>query len=281
MQRLDRLGWTDGLSFVAYGRRFGIRTNTAAILSQLESMLPPGARRAECDTVDVLYSVRAGGTKRGTRVRQFNMAYGGILRIARGLELDRVLDDAEAHLHLTVAAEARNRVFVHAGVVEWGGRAILIPGTSRSGKTTLVEALLRAGATYYSDEYAVLDAAGRVHPFARPLRVRSGGAPGRGRKVDPLEFGARIGRRPVELGLVVVTQFDPGARWRPHRLDSGRGVLALMENAVQARTQPARVLRYLSGAVGAVPIVKGPRPDAGQIVTRVLELMESERPGRT
>ena len=32
-----------------------------------------------------------------------------------------------------------------------------LPGSSFTGKTTLVAALVRAGATYYSDEYAVLD----------------------------------------------------------------------------------------------------------------------------
>jgi hypothetical protein len=31
-----------------------------------------------------------------------------------------------------------------------------------------VAELVRAGATYYSDEFAVLDSRGRVHPFPRP-----------------------------------------------------------------------------------------------------------------
>ena len=64
-----------------------------------------------------------------------------------------------------MAAETRERVFVHAGVVGWKGHAIVIPGRSRSGKTTLVAELVKAGAEYYSDEFAVLDAEGRVHPF--------------------------------------------------------------------------------------------------------------------
>ena len=66
-------------------------------------------------------------------------------------------------MHL--AERARNRIFIHAGVVGWQGRAIVIPGRSFSGKSTLVAALLQAGATYYSDEFAVLDGRGYVHPF--------------------------------------------------------------------------------------------------------------------
>ena len=71
-----------------------------------------------------------------------------------------------------IAEVARNRVFVHAGVVGWKGRAIVIPGRSYSGKSTLVSELIRAGAAYYSDEYAVFDSRGRVYPFAKPLEMR-------------------------------------------------------------------------------------------------------------
>jgi len=74
-----------------------------------------------------------------------------------------------------IAETAHDRFFVHAGVVGWNGRAIVIPGQSKIGKTTLVEEFLRIGATYYSDEFAVFDRRGYVHPFARPLRVRTDG----------------------------------------------------------------------------------------------------------
>ena len=65
-------------------------------------------------------------------------------------------------------------MFVHAGVVAVDGRALLLPGGSFTGKTTLVAALLRAGAQYGSDEYAVLDEAGLVLPaYPRPLSIRN------------------------------------------------------------------------------------------------------------
>ena len=41
-----------------------------------------------------------------------------------------------------------------------------------TGKTTLVKALVEAGATYYSDEFAVLDKEGQVQPYPVPLSIR-------------------------------------------------------------------------------------------------------------
>ena len=81
------------------------------------------------------------------------------------------------HLMIHVAEYAPEFVFVHAGVVAWQGRALLLPGVSHAGKSTLVAELVRAGATYYSDEFALLDSHGRVHPFARDLRIRRPGKP--------------------------------------------------------------------------------------------------------
>ena len=50
--------------------------------------------------------------------------------------------------------------------------------------------LVRAGATYYSDEYAVLDSRGRVHPFSKPIELREEGK-FQQRKVTATEFGGR------------------------------------------------------------------------------------------
>ena len=87
---------------------------------------------------------------------------------------------------------------MHAGVVGWKGWALVLPGKSGAGKTTLVAELIRAGATYYSDEYAVLDERGRVHPYARPLAVRVDGW--RQRRRTPEWFGARRGTRRCPSG---------------------------------------------------------------------------------
>ena len=122
--------------------------------------------------VDYLYSGFASAALR-LGVRHFQSAYNGAAQVSRSLELDDVIDRYESDLQLLVAEEARSRFFVHSGAVGWKGKAILIPGRRLSGKTTLVAELVRAGATYYSDEYAVLDANGFVHAYEKPLSIRS------------------------------------------------------------------------------------------------------------
>ena len=54
---------------------------------------------------------------------------------------------------------------VHSGIVQWNGRALLLPGATHSGKSSLVAELLRRGATCFSDEFALIDAEGRAHPY--------------------------------------------------------------------------------------------------------------------
>src|SRR6185436_9805672 len=138
----------------------------------------------------------------GGRLTRFNLGYWNLMRFARTRSFDDLLEQFESHLQLTVAEFAPRRVFVHAGVVAWNGTAILIPGSSFSGKSTMVAELLRAGATYYSDEYAVIDEHGRVHPYPRELRIRSIESlwP---KRIDARTFGSQPGSKPLHLGLVL------------------------------------------------------------------------------
>src|SRR5205085_10523469 len=136
------------------------------------------------------------------------------------------LEAFESDLQLYVAATARRRLFVHAGVVGWRGRAVVLPGRSFAGKTTLVAALVRAGATYYSDEYAVFDRAGRVHPYARPLALREGA--GRQTKVSVEALDGVKGVRALPVGLVIVRVYRSGARLRVRWLSNGQGSMSLL-----------------------------------------------------
>jgi hypothetical protein len=207
-------------------------------------------------------------------VRHFHQLFAGTVQLAQTMNLVESLHVLESHLDLLIATEARQQVFLHAGVVGWRGNAIIIPGRSLSGKTTLVAEMLRAGATYYSDDYAVLGTSGRVTPFPRPLSVRqqSTKAP---TKVDPQEFGASIGVKALPVGHVVVTEYQPGARWRPRRLSPGQAALALLDNTVSARVRPAAALPVLRQVVAQASALKGRRGEAREVVERLLNSSES------
>jgi|ERR1051326_1413304 hypothetical protein len=271
MAKIDRLGWADGMSFISYGVRVGVRVNEPAILERLIQRLPPGSKPMSFQTVDHLYSVIGNDGQSESRIRRFNLAYWNLLRIARSRLFEDVLDAFESHSQLTIAEYAKDRLFIHAGVVGWKDWAILIPGLSHSGKTTLVDRLIRAGATYYSDEYAVLDARGRVHPYPRPLGVRSEQSLIT-RRVAAEEIGAQVGRKPLRVGLILSTRYQGEARWHPRRLTPGKGVLELMANTVSARSQPQLALTILPKAVESATILKGIRGDAGEVVEAILNL---------
>ena len=274
MQKIDRLGWATGISIHAYGRRLGIRTNDPTVLERVEEVLPPGWEPCFSPLVDHLFSLRVGGLTAGARTKNYHLLYGGFTRHARSLDLDEVLRALESHLHVYVGEYASNRVFVHAGVVGWRGRALLLPGVSCAGKSTLVAALLRAGARYYSDEYAVLAPNGLVHPFARRLSLRArDGTPAR--RCGPDAFWRpRAGEEPLPVGLVAVTKYRPGVHWRPRVLTQGQAVLAMLEDALPARLDPEGTMRVLQQAVGSALVLKGTRGETDETAAKLLAALD-------
>jgi uncharacterized protein (UPF0276 family) len=64
---------------------------------------------------------------------------------------------------------------VHAGVVSFGDGCMLLPASTGSGKTTLTAALIRSGATYFSDELAPLEEGTlAVRPLPLALTIKDG-----------------------------------------------------------------------------------------------------------
>jgi len=176
-----------------------VRTNNPDVVARLGERLPPGWAPADSPFVDLLYSFRVGGADARRNVRNYHLLYFGMVMIVRTMNLDFVFDELEGHLQPRLALLTPKYVFVHAGVVAWRGRAIVLPGYSRAGKSTLVAELLKLGATYYSDEYAVLDGP-RPGP---PLRAPAEPAPGERPAAAALHAGgtrAEAGSEPLPVG---------------------------------------------------------------------------------
>jgi len=252
-----------GFAVNAYGLRIAVRANEPAVLRRVRDWLPPGWRPVCSEIVQRLYSFVL-SPRRG-----IHTLYGNAATVAQARTLNDILDGFESDLQIYVAEWAPRHVFVHAGVVGWRGQAILLPGTSGSGKSRLVAELIRAGATYYSDEYAVLDATGYVRPYARRLSLRQDGRP-RSRRYPVEAFGGQAGRRPLPVGLVVLANYRPGARWRPGPLAAGRGALALLNHAIAARRAPARVLAAIAEVAKVARFLVGPRGEAEETARLIL-----------
>ena len=269
MAKINRLGWAAGVCFTAYGIRVGIRVSDPVVLGQLCEHLPPGWTPTTSPFVDRLYSLVVGGAGPRPGVRRFHLLYGDSARLARTMDLDKVLESLDADLNIYLSAGSRRKLFVHAGVVEWHGRAIVLPGSTFTGKSTLVAALVRAGATYYSDEYAVFDGWGRVHPFPRPLSLRDETSQ-ETREYSVEELGGAPGVKALPVDLVVLSRYRSGARWRPRLLSPGQGVLGLLSNTVAARRRPEAAVNTLTRAVSRARVLQGVRGEAESVVAALL-----------
>jgi hypothetical protein len=274
MSKVDRLEWEAGCSLKSYGVRIGIRSNDPSALERAREYLPAESESASLPVVDRLYSILIGGTGSRTTSRRFHHVYGDDVRLGRATDLDTLFSLFESDLRLFVAEYAKHRVFVHAGVVGWKGRAIVIPGRSYSGKSTLVAELVRAGATYYSDEYAVFDSRGQVHPFSKPLEIREEGSRKQSR-VDVGELGGQAGVKPLPVGMVIMTRYKQGAHWRPRKITTGKGVLELLFNTVSARRDPEQALATLQRVAAQASVLKGVRGHASTVVPAILKRMSN------
>jgi serine kinase of HPr protein (carbohydrate metabolism regulator) len=270
MEKIDGLGWAAGLGLVAYGLRIGIRASSRDALDRLVSRLPPGWAPGPSSTVDVLYSAIVSVPGQTRNVRRYHLLYAGSERLARTLDSETLLDTFDTHVRLLIAGQSRRRVFVHAGVVGWHGRAILLPGRSHAGKSTMVTELVRRGAVYFSDEYAVLDGKGRVHPYARPIALLTGHG-GRVERIAAAELGGTVATAAMRVGAVVMTEYHPEARWAPRRLSPGRGLLEMLAHTIPAQRRPAAALAALGRIVSVAPVFKGRRGEASATADLMLE----------
>jgi len=234
--------------FRAYGISFAILTTDDKLMAAARSRAHVlGWRESSGDATEVAYALRRITPTECRDSAAYQLTCDDDLVRSAG-NVEELLEAFEDHAKIQTAARARGVLFVHAGVVAWQGLGILIPGRSRAGKSTLVHALLRAGAEYYSDEFALLDADGRVHPYPIPLSLRADGfAPSR--RIPPADLGAPTARRATFVDLILATHYRPRARWRPQRLSKGEALLVLMENTVAARQPPGRTMPILRQAV--------------------------------
>ncbi len=263
--RTRKMPPADVLGLTSFGVRFDLSANEVDLLRDALLHLPVGCKRSFSSSVSPQYSL----VRHDHLPRKAESAY-QLYRNGRLLcrcgDRREFLERFSSIIALYVAQACRRRTFVRAGSVGWGGRAILIPGRSNSGKTTLVAELVRAGATYYSDEFAVLDKGGIVYPYACPLQIKTNnGSPGQTRRSIE-EFGGIAGQEPLPVGLVIVSTYKPEANWRPRPVSPEVGLSKLLDNAATAKRSRATALDTLTRIVSDTVIVRGVRGEASQVV---------------
>ena len=224
----------------------------------LATALPPGAMRGAPDERVIVDVTRddAGWRIAGSSGRHRSDAH--------------LVHALERVICAPVALRAPGLVFVHAGVVGTASGAVLLPGRSFSGKTTLVSALIERGATYLSDEYAVLTPAGRVLPYRRRLSLR----------VDDQRIDVSppddVVPESMPVSAVLSLRYIDGSPFDVNPLDAGETMMHLVANAVAARTRASEVMRACAAVARRASGWAGFRPDATSASVDVLRLLGSD-----
>ena len=210
------------------------------------------------DGHDVPYQLAAGGTT--------------IARVATAGEFRVALQDwLDAEMTRRVAGLTP----VHAGVVAWHGRGLLLPGRSGAGKTTLVAALVALGAAYYSDELAFLDERGFVHPYPRHLTVRGEhgirrAEAGTGREMRSMP--------PVPASLIAGLRFGPDAPFEAEPVTSSEAVLLLLANTAHRLAAATGVPHAFTRAAASARSYQGTRGEAVVAGAALLRMLADDRP---
>lgn len=264
------LAGADTIFFVGYGARVGVRFADPDLGALLAVRPSPGTRLAAPGKVDRTLSVFHSSDR--------YWIYGDEEMKCQPERLADLLDAFDTHLRATFAEFSRRKLFVHAGVVGWNGKAIVFPGKSLAGKTTLVAELVKAGATYLSDEYAVLDDQARAHPFAKPLSLRPSRTE-RQRETQVEALGGVAARSPLPVGLVVLTRYSHGADWTPRTLPSAEGALAIMANTIAARRWPALAVSVIGAVADRARFIRTDRGEARELIDKIVATMEGTQDG--
>jgi hypothetical protein len=263
MTELDRIEWQAGLSLESFGILFGVRVNQAALIDAFPPYFPPLSKSAGSSAVHFLYSLIAGPGS-----TPFYELFFGSKQILRSKDLNQILQYFEQSLEMRIAMGSQ-KLFVHAGVVGWQGQAILIPGRSMSGKTRMVASLLKSGAVYYSDEFAVLDATGYVHAYPRPLRIRETNT----QHDYNLQQVTTFGQQPLPAGLVAMLQYKSDAVWSPRQLSPAELVLAVLDHTIVARYRPAQCLATLKCIASRAIAIASDRNESDEVAQVLLSYL--------
>ena len=260
--RLLRRSAGRAIQFEAFGVTAEVAYGGRELEAQVREVLPPGWVATRGGPLSGRFGLEQG------RSGDFAVSAGD-RPLIEGVTLTVALGLLDSEIRLLVATMAPDLFFVHAGVVALDRRALLVPGQSFTGKTTLVRALVEAGATYYSDEYAVLDRDGMVHPYPRRLSIRAtDSSPAEEPHVH--ELGGVAGESAADVALVAITRYRAGETWNPQPLSNGAGALALLENTVPARARPQDALQVISRALRRARVLAGDRGEATEAVNALL-----------
>ena len=250
----------------AFGVHLRLTAGCADACATLDQYAFPWLRRVEAKAgrpdLDLSIEQAAG---------EFQLAVGGEVVAAAGEPLGLVRALIQV-LDETIVQRLTALRAVHAGVVAWNGRVLLFPGASHAGKSAIVRECLRRGATYFSDEYALIDAEGCVHPYPRPLLVRDCGD--EQHPVLARELNSRVGDAPLPLGWIFAVAYRPENGWSVAAMSQGEALMTLLGNTPHTLKDSPEMIGIFQRAVSDAQCFAGTRGDAAEAFDKILQLID-------
>lgn len=182
--------------------------------------------------------------------------------------LDRMLVERLTKLHA-----------VHAGAVLIGDKALLLPGASHAGKSSLVAELLRRGAVCFSDEYALVDSQGWVHAYPRALLVRGNTDLQTALRAE--ECKSTVASVAAPVGWILALQYDRSVGWAVNPMSQSSALLTLLQNTPHVFSQRIEMLTAFRRAVENAECYVGHRGEASDAVDGIMQLVCSSSVSRT
>jgi hypothetical protein len=254
--------------FKGYGGSVRVDAPVDITLAELKSKVAPELSAEECaEGLSDLHLTRWNGEYHLTHGERRYGPYRTLHNALRGLS---------NAIHFLIGRRSP-LTFLHAGAVEIDGSAVVFPGRSRWGKSTLVSSLVEQGCGYLSDEYAIVSPEGAVFPLSKPIRLR---VEARGSNALEVNHAGASAPGGFPCAAVILTRFQDGAAWVPRLLTSGEAALEILPSALQSREEPAQVLCAISALVGSAVCYQSVRSRGEPTATTIRSLMGAGNPGQ-
>lgn len=235
--RIDGIGWTHGVSRLIQGRAIGLRSDSPALLREMEALAGPYGDAADRERVQGLFSMKAGGPGKRRGLRNFFVLYDGWTKVARSLEKEPVLREFRARWLSAVATTLypETNLTLEGIVLGHQGLAHAWLGLSVSQAAELMARAQSEGMEALSKTALVLNLAGTIRPM--PDSATQEGAP------------ADLGSLP-DIRLSSLTFVEPVAA--PQTLTPGQGALKLLNRGIGNSTLRGELVALSSAVANAV-----------------------------
>jgi hypothetical protein len=176
----------------------------------------------------------------------------------------QLLEHRVASSAVCTLLSGRSDLVLHAAAVEVGGRAVVFCGPTLRGKSTLARALGEAGCRLIGEDGVAIELGGAravVHPGARGVRVRRGGANDVSRtELLPDPGPGEPGPSPVASIVLLGVR---GTRFTAESLPAARALALLTPNLIHSggRAAIATAFQRLATLLGSVPAFSVSLPD--------------------